>query len=316
MALITSPTVGAGGSAVCVFAEGGVGVMLTARHIYLRHATSYRADTVICFPDGRKFLATQATAHAQTNRDPQTTDLACLVFRYTGKAPLAVPVATAEPAPGATLWQIGFPAATQGRQDIREGPCVPGPAGMVKARILIRSGNSGGGLFDNKGRLVGITVTSEDAAQNCQAVATTTCRRFYEQTCLPLVGRRPRPQQPQPVPPPASTAPPAAPATPPAAPPAPDGTAALEKILARLERIEAIKAQPGPPGPAGPAGARGPQGEGGPVGPRGPQGQPGAPADEARLAALERELAALREQLKSIAAQPPQRVRVVPAGQQ
>lgn len=315
VALISSPTVGAGGSAVCVYAQDGVGVMLTARHIYLRHATSYKADTAIVFPDGRKFYATEATAHARTGPDPQTTDLACLVFRYEGRAPMAVPVATAEPALGATVWQIGFPAATRGRQDIREGPVIKGPAGMVKANILIRSGNSGGGLFDSKGRLVGITVTSEDAQQNCQAVATTTCRRFYEETCLPLVGRRP-PRQPRPVPPPAESAPPAGPTAPPVAPPAPDNSAALKEILARLERIESIKAQPGPRGPAGPAGPGGPKGEQGPAGPAGPRGEPGAPADESRLAALEREIVALREQLKSIAAQPPQRVRVVPAGQQ
>ena len=300
VALITSPTVGAGGSAVCVYAADGVGVMLTARHIYLRHATTYKADTVIGFPDGRKFMATQATAHAYTNRDPQTTDLACLVFRYSGKAPMAVEVATASPPLGSPVWQIGFPAAERGRQDVREGRVIRGPAGMVKADILIRSGNSGGGLFDNRGRLVGITVTSEGLYPHSQSVATETCRRFYEQTCLPLVGRRPR--QPQPVPP--SLEPAAPPTMPPAVappstpPPAPDAAAAtLALILARLERIEQAKSQPGPPGPAGPPGkdgangAPGPQGPGGPVGPPGPAGRD---ADAAELAALKAELAALR----------------------
>lgn len=288
VALITSPTVGAGGSAVCVHAADGVGIMLTARHIYLRHAASYRATTAIVFPDGRKFLATQATVHAQTGHDPQTTDLACLVFKYSGKAPLAVPVGTANPAVGSPLWQIGFPAATRGRQDIREGPCIRGPEGMVKARILIRSGNSGGGLFNNRGELVGITVTSEDADQNCQAVATLTCRRFYEQTCLPLIGRRPR--QPSPRPPAVEpSAPPVAPSAPPVA--APDNATVLGQILARLEAIEKLKAQPGPSGPVGPAGSMGPRGEQGPAGPQGPKGEA---ADAGELTRLRAELAAIK----------------------
>ena len=299
VALITSPTVGSGGSAVCVYAADGVGVMLTARHIYLRHAKSYRADTVISFPDGRKFMATQATAHDRTNRDPQTTDLACLVFRYAGKAPLAVEVATASPPLGSPVWQIGFPAAERGRQDVREGKVIRGPAGMVKADILIRSGNSGGGLFDNRGRLVGITVTSEGPYPYSQSVATETCRQFYEETCLPLIGRRPR--QPQPVPP--SLEPTAPPTMPPAAPPAvtsppaPDQAATLALILARLEKIEAVRSQPGPAGPAGPpgpAGSNGAAGIQGPAGPAGPQGPPGKGADPAELEALRAELAALK----------------------
>lgn len=340
--MIFSPTVGAGGSGVCIYAKDGVGVLLTARHIYLHRTkkwvdqATYNADTILKFPDGRQFRSTQATTLAQNSPwNPPLSDLAFVLFRYTGQAPMSIPIAKQTPAVGSEVWQIGYPAAEKGRIDIRLGRVLRGEQGMVRASVLIRSGNSGGGLFDAQGYLVGITVTSHthDPNQYCNAVGTDTCRRFYEEQCLPLF-RRKQPPTPAPTPftPPVGGGVPESPTAPPTMPPAPgvyppsapvDGSGTsdlLRQIITRLDRLEqkpgtpgpqgerGLKGEPGLPGKDGATGAVGPQGPKGDPGARGEKGEPGSAIEEARILLLEQQIAELKTQVGS-----KQRVRVVPA---
>lgn len=92
----------------------------------------------------------------------------------------------------------------------------------------------------------------------------------------------------------------------PAEPKLPD----LEPILAKLDvlqrQLEAVQLKPGPAGKDGAPGPGGPQGMPGPAGPQGSQGVAGPPgsagkdADSAELAALRREVEALKLTIQSI----------------
>ena len=172
---------------------------------------------------------------------------------------------------------------------------------MLKCSTPISSGDSGGGLFTEKGRLVGVLSSFDggDPGRRANAVAVVEVQRFVQSVCWPRL------RAPSPVPP-ASTKPP--PAVQPWQPPAPDRgepnpvppqipktetpstspevtlalaqiveaqrqAAALQaQILARMERLESQRAQPGEKGERGEAGARGLQGF---PGERGLRGEPG-----------------------------------------
>ena len=304
----------AGGSGVCIYASAGQGVILTARHIYTASckAVEVASDiTSVTFPDGRVYRSGSVLNHPRA-------DLAAIFFEYKNgdKLPVAA-MASSAPQRGSAVWKIGYPAVS-GRavMDAREGKVIdPVARGeYLHASALIRSGDSGGGVFDERGYLVGIAVMHEGDFQ-CRAVTTTTCYEFAHQTCFPRLKNwfqpRPRPpaQQPQQPPQlPPSTMPPVQtlPQLPPAT--APIDQDLLRQIIARLDKIEAQRAIPGPAGPAGAKGEPGERGTPGERGPAGPVGPEGKSVDDVRIATLEREIAELRVQLGKV-----QRVRVVPS---
>ena len=315
----------AGGSGVCIYARDGQGVVLTARHIY-EVSTGKRVEvagdiTKITFPDGRVF-------RSQSTLNHPSVDLACIYFEYPKEEKLpAAYLAKTPPARGAPVWKIGYPAVNgRAPMDVRDGKVVdPLARGQyLHSTAFIRSGDSGGGVFDQRGYLVGITVMYENGDHQCRAITTKVCYDFANGTCFPRLKtwinpqprQQPRPQQPPSMPP--ATQPPGGQLVPPTtAPPAqsPDYSGQLsqllqsqQQILDRLAKLESRPGERGPAGPQGPKGDKGDPGERGIAGPAGAPGSPGKSLDDSRLLSLEKEIAELRAQLGKA-----QRVRVVPA---
>lgn len=288
----------AGGSGVCVYASGGHGVVLTARHIY------QASETRIAFPDGKSYRGESTLHHPDA-------DLTAILFRYAGDPPAAVKVASEAPARGATVYKVGYPAVN-GRADldVRDGEVTGTDREHLRSTNLIRSGDSGGGVFDRGGNLVGICV-NHFGDHRCNAVRTDVCYRFFNEVCLPRFRRRPSPPACPPGTPPSSP-----PSVVPPSTPAPDSglAAKLDLILSRLDALEKRPPVAGLKGDPGPAGKDGRDGECGPKGDAGPAGPAGASADSTRIIALEKELIALREQIVILGGRA-QRVRVVPAGE-
>jgi len=329
----------AGGSAVIVYAKQGKGLILTARHIF--EAAGYSRTVMIGIPTGERVTVGGVEHHPNA-------DVSGVYVSYAGQDPPSVGVASADPPVGARVWKVGYPGLRDGTAplDVRDGT-VQWVRQFQCSSALIRSGDSGGGVFDAKGQLVGIAVNHDarDPRQWCNAVPARTTYGFY-QTCWPKLGLRRQQPAPQPTPP--TAAPPPAPQPQPTPPNATDES--LARLQAQVQSLETlIRAMPagpkgdrgergpvgpagangetgpaGPAGPQGPAGPAGPPGEGkpgpaGPIGPRGatgpagpigPQGPPGASADEARISALEAKILALEKLLEANRAQ---RIRVVPA---
>lgn len=330
------------GSGVCVWAKDGLAIVLTAKHVYSQSPrdppSSWRSGpTRLVFPDGRSYRTSETLDHP-------TADLVGVLIRYQGEAPAATGVATEEPARSAKVWKVGYPALSNGTapQDVRTGVAVGPAGGELKCRVLLRSGDSGGGTFTADGRLVAImTNTKGGDSTEAYGVATRICYDHAYLTCFRRWqiggGARPAPRSPAPTQPPrteeAITPPagvtPIVPAQPP--PTASPDAAALSQLIAMqqqiIDRLGRLEARPGTPGPKGPAGEKGEPGERGPAGPAGergaqgsagqpgPAGPSGKPADESRLAALEQQLAELRQRVEAQTNQPAQRVRVVPADQ-
>jgi hypothetical protein len=131
------------------------------------------------------------------------------------------------------------------------------------------SGDSGGGVFGEDGKLIGVLIDANRPPPGGGAVSLSTVRAFLQQ-CLP--GWQ-RPAVPQPYqPPPPSAAPP---------PAVPDSRIDILVSTVDLLRreIAELRQRPAMPGPAGPPGERGPPGPAGPPGERGPAG-PAAPPGE------------------------------------
>jgi hypothetical protein len=280
---------GYGGSGTSVGVDGKPGLILTANHVVVGARKG-----VIIFHDGRKYPC-------QVLATEPSTDCAALV--YTADADNRWTLLSDGPAAvGARLFKVGYPAGASsvGHPDIRVGRCVRS-TGMLDTDIIARSGDSGGGYFDDSGGLAGNVWYGNERGSSGPGVQQ--LRKFMEEKCR-------RGQQPSPKPPgktPGEVPPPKGPAVPivvpvPVGPPVPDpAITALQKQISDLAAM--VKTIP-----AGPAGKDGPAGPAGPVGPAGA-------ADMTRIAALEVQVKDLTTQLaalqKQAAAQ--QRTRIVPA---
>lgn len=173
------------------------------------------------------------------------------------------------------------------------------------------NGDSGGGVFDDSGRFMGVAWGSSGDSgavvtltELRKTLASPACLKFWRRKNSPEVivnnpAANPTPAEPNPLPAPAPIAV-AGPAGPPG-PPGPQGASGRDGAPGAASA--ASTGAPGPPGRDGPAGARGEPGPMGPpgpatggggigpAGPAGPAGPPGSPADVsgllARIAALE-----------------------------
>jgi hypothetical protein len=278
------------GSGTCVSADG---LVLTCAHV-----VGGNRSAVVTFPTGERFTSSVVAADA-------TDDLAALALD--GRAPAATAVAEAEPGPGETVWGVGYPRGAG--PFVHQGPCEgerDTPRPVLRVGYGVQPGDSGGGVFDSRGRLVGVVwgYYGGDEGRHANAVTLTCIRRF--------LGRlRGSPATPAPPAPP----PPATPGPMPPPPAASDLAAKVDALIASVEELKKIKAQPGPKGDPGPAGPKGDKGDKGDPGPQGSVGPPGPVAELPQLADLQNRVAALEQAIKNLGPAAKQRVRVVPADQ-
>ncbi len=284
-----------GGSGTNIYCEG-YGVVITAAHV-----TKGASAATITFRNGKKFPSTILA------QEPDT-DLSALEFQPDGPLP-ATAVAAAPPPRGSRVWKIGYPAgrSSPSRPSILIGRLLR-CEGRLYADTEVYSGDSGGGWFDEQGRLLG-AITGYENGHHAQAFGPGTAQlnRFVAEVCLPRLRRRrpstqpscppsqPSPQAPRPTPPspalppgggsmPPAPAPdsvkPSQPNVPPAAPPGsgqpgqpgtvPPGSFSAEYaiLLQRLQTLEASLNLKIEQLQKTP-------GPAGPAGPRGEQGSPG-----------------------------------------
>ncbi len=288
----TNGRTGSSGSAVIVYAKDGIGMALTAHHVLEMGGTG-----AITLNDGRKVSAIVLKRHSHE-------DLAAVKFEYHDVAPPKVGLAKTLPRPGTQVWKVGYPAKAFGGspRDVRTGQVV-----RVETRIqtsaIVNPGDSGGGFFNDEGRLVGI-ITHHIGDHKGIGPGPVVCYSFSQQctqiltqcppgtVCPPIIGRRP-PGGTMPAPPasiderdiddpPPSTQPiprvnPAPVPQPPAIPPYNDRLAEMEKkIQGIIDRIDKLKSIPGTPGIAGKDGTSGKDGT------NGLDGQPGLPGKDGK----------------------------------
>lgn len=244
----------------------------------------------------------RAIGHAQVSIDgvsyparvvhfDRKTDAALLTAKVPeSKAVVTTLVAAEQPAAGTVTVKIGFPAYAKGQANVRWGPVVATrQAFLFNAQLYVRSGDSGGGVFTEDGRLVSI-VSGYTSSDTLWGTGTESLKQMLIVNgwdcaiCKPRRDNAPKqPRQDKPLPKPPGAEQPSKPM-----PPAEDLRKVLEEIAALRAEVAGIKPVPGPAGP------KGDPGESGSAGPRGPTGSPGKDADLSRLRALEEELEKLR----------------------
>lgn len=297
-----APTAGAGSGVIIDYdEESSYALVLSASHIF-----DDPRNPEIRLLDGRPIPARLLGKFPY--RGNTADDCAILAVRVSSR-PTFAKLADAEPAPGATVWKIGFPAYAQGGRNTRRGTVLQSGADRpIRLDLSVRSGDSGGGFFDESGRTVSVVSITEGDPETgqptniSQGPALSSIRRLIQKACWPdcIKGGQPMPN-PRATPP-GGTMPPAPnqggsglKPLPPAPVPSPGTTspgitssdlASLEERLTkRISSIPAgpagpagkdgVKGKDGLPGPSGPAGAPGPQGPAGPAGARGDTGAKG-----------------------------------------
>ena len=255
------------GSGVVWHVADGKALVVTNKHVCPQALDGINVH----FRDGKKLVARWISADG-------TADLAMLEIAADASTKF-VPVASAPPARGAPLWQIGY----SNGGDPKQGQWL-GAAGFRRysgnvygASILVQPGDSGSGVYSQEeGRLIGLVyatnegakyrtpeiawlVGHEDLARYCTACLPPRQGPYYQ----PIYPQPPAPPKSQVIPPPQNPVPPTNPYYPLPKEPLPPATLPdYGKAIADLQsQINAIKAVPGPPGPAGP---QGPKGDSGP----------------------------------------------------
>ncbi len=256
------------GSGTAIASQARSATILTCAHLF---AAGDRTITVT-FPTGRVFRGL-LVAHNRAS------DLAIVTISTDAPVP-AVPVAAAL-ALGQHVRKVGYPAG--------EGPAcaagaarnLGGAAGAVYFDMFVAPGDSGGGIFDDRGAVVSV-VSAYLTRQRQVAVGArldmihTICGPGG---CFPGPGRgvAPGPAFPPtvapPMPPAEAPPMPAPPSGP--QPPSVDLSGLTAQIAGLKAQLDALAAKPSVPGPVGPQGATGLRGERGVIGPAGPTGAPG-----------------------------------------
>lgn len=117
------------------------GLVLTAEHC------GFEKDVTIIYRDGSEIKADGVYDPPKQNRDQ------VVVYKLRESAPHSVAVATKRPARGDPVRSIGYPG---GRYSTVEGKITSSSSQMMFTDFWILEGNSGGGLFNADGNLVGI----------------------------------------------------------------------------------------------------------------------------------------------------------------
>jgi hypothetical protein len=188
-------------------------------------------------------------------------DLALLSARASYRTP-TVALAEIEPAPGTAIWKCGYPA---GRFSCRQGYVMNGGTRFA-ANLIVRPGDSGGGVFTADGKLVAIATAYVTEQPNIAlGVGLPPIKKLVEKACWPK--RAVQPKQPR-----QNT----------------DRLFKIEERISVIERgLEQIKIVVAGVNPAGSAGSPGPQGERGAPGPPGPAGPTGKDGKDANLSELD-----------------------------
>lgn len=305
----------AGGSGTNLAQEGFV--------ITNAHVVSHEKQARVTFPNGKTYTGEVILADSNV-------DLAAI--RFTNEGEPFTALAPSEAPQGTHVWSIGYPLGKFFKREakIRGYQNLMNMQGQHSFRMImfdapVNSGDSGGGIFDDQGQLVGVTNShGGDAAQLGQGISLPDVQAFVQRCQCGPSGCPPRggyyqpqyPQQPRGGLPPYGPQTPNTPPAPvqpnqpqqPVAPPKDDKL--VDEIKGLREELKKIQLTPGPKGGDGKDGLNGLDGKPGPQGPQGPPGSPGKGADDTRVAALESELLILKQQLQ---ASKNQRVRVVPA---
>jgi hypothetical protein len=290
--------------------NGKMGLVLGCRHV----GSERWGKATLTFPDGTVIEGRHLAV------DPKA-DLSAIYFFVPKNGPQAV-MALETPAQGAQVWQAGWPSISGSQRFNRRTGSVMGYTGgsvsgvpVFDLRMQVISGDSGSGVFNDRGQLVAVVWGGGGNSTSC--VGLTEVWKFLDERCCHLFPSLRGPSKPMP------PADPIRPPTRPVEPPSPGFS--LGPIMARLDAqdkaLESLRAliaaiPAGPPGAPGPAGKDG--APGGP-GPAGAQGQPGAagPAgapgsiDPTAMLQLRQEIEALKKQVAELG--PPVRVRVEPA---
>jgi serine protease Do len=116
-----------------------------------------RGDRIIIeLPDGRN-----ANGHV-TGANP-ITDIALVKIQDEGPWPFAPLAATNDLAPDTPCWFVGYPAQRKGRDPLLRKTKIVNPDGSEFSHLLYTDpsysqygGDSGGGVFDLSGRLLGL----------------------------------------------------------------------------------------------------------------------------------------------------------------
>lgn len=226
----------------------GDGLIVTCKHV----AGAVGRDARVSFPSGKRYEGKVVVV--------ATVDLAAILCPGAQGEP-AAELAPQLPVSG-EVWQIGYPGYTmRSEQDSRHrhvnhGRLLGGgfaPWGATnRVSVHSASGDSGGGVFDPQGRLVGVLWGGDGQGGSCVTYRDT--KAFLSEQCVrwwpgKAIGR-PDPRKP---------AQPTAPAGPRIPTPA-DRQKLIDKLTEyerRLAVLEASRGTAGPPGPAGPPGLPG-----------------------------------------------------------
>lgn len=309
---VTNSNRSGAGSGTCIDYDEAAGdvLVLSACHIFFDtdgQPIDARGPAEVIMFDGSKYTAPMLGMYVKNAGD-------CALLRvHTGKPYPFVPLAQVDPQPGSKILKVGFPAWKDGARDIGPGT-VTGYEQSVRltARMRTMSGDSGGGVFDENGELVGVVSGHETQGRNgpptdrafcccLQPIRSLIARVGWKggqgnvkqggignhNQIVQVFPQQTKPStQPDPVTPklPAPSVP-----TPPVGSTNPfaEVSASLSKLEAMVAEIKAQKAMPGPqgekgeqglagkPGTDGKPGMAGPAGSVGPVGPDGANGVAG-----------------------------------------
>lgn len=244
---------GAGGSGTCIWVSGyteSSSLILTCCHLFTdrgdpRHGQFVLGPIEVTFPNGRKHRAQFVDMHREY-------DLALVVIPGVADLP-CTSVAAVTPSRGNRLIHIGYPHSRGPRG--QWGVCVEiGFQTRMQARF--ESGDSGGGIFNEQGQVVGVVSGYFDHQRDIGNGATLDQVRSFVATCLPKLRNGQQAKAPP------ATQPPTIPANPPRMdPPGSPVPGDLSQLKAAIEDLQKLKLQPGPTGPIGPAGPAGPPGK-------------------------------------------------------
>lgn len=159
MAALLPTTLHAGTPAQSVvklkFPSGGFcsGVSVSGDLVLTAEHCGFEKNVTVFFRDGTEIQANGVYDPPKQNRDQVT------IYRMVSPAPQSVDVATKRPSRGDPVLSIGYPG---GRYSTVEGTITSSSPQLMFADFWILEGNSGGGLFNKDGDLVGIASARTD----------------------------------------------------------------------------------------------------------------------------------------------------------